>query len=75
MSGLKRLPVLPPEARGILEAVSKADLMEVAWHLASLCNDAGSADDNASTRARLLAELNLGREARGKGKLKLLGRP
>lgn len=62
---LKRLPELPPEARDIIHRVSKADIMEVAWHLASLCNDAASSDDNSSTRARLIEEFNTLRAGRG----------
>lgn len=61
----KRRPSLPAEARGLLEATSKSELLEAAWHLASLANEAGSCDDHDSTRARLIAELNNHRAARG----------
>ncbi len=71
---LKRLPQLPPESGLINSRVSKADLMEAAWHLASLANDAGSVDDHASTRDRLVAELNTLRAARGQGSLNLTPR-
>lgn len=36
--------------------VSKADLLEVAWVLASLCND-GGCDDETRTLHRLVEEL------------------
>jgi hypothetical protein len=70
MAGLKRQPNLPSESRGILSAATKADLLEAAWHLASLCNDAGSCDDTASTRTRLIEEINKARAARGTGPIR-----
>ena len=72
---LKRRPELPNEAGGILCEVSKAELLEVAWSLASLCNNAGSSDDNGSTRERLLEEINAMRTARGARLLKLEASP
>lgn len=63
----KRRPELPPEAKGILEAVSKADLLEAAWWLAGACGE--SADDGAETRQRLIQELNILRANRGARRL------
>lgn len=60
---------VPTEALELFEHVSKAELLEVAWQLAGLANDAGSADDDASTRARLVEEINLLRDQRGARKL------
>ena len=74
MGVFKRRAAVPREASGISDSVSKADLLEVAWHLASLCNEAGSADDNDSTRLRLIAELNVQREGRGVAPLRLATR-
>jgi hypothetical protein len=68
---VKRRADLPPEARGISDGFSKADVLEAAWHLASLANDAGSVDDNASTRIRLLHELHNLRAQRGARPAKL----
>lgn len=52
-------PANVPRAAAILdEYVSKADLLEIAYSLASLLNDAGSCDDEASTVARMLEEIN-----------------
>jgi hypothetical protein len=72
MSGIgKRLPNLPKAADGILDRFSKADILEAAWHLASLANEAGSVDDDQSTRARLIEELNTHIVARGGKPVKL----
>ena len=60
----KRRPELPPEARGILEAFSKADLLEAAWWLAGACGEC--AEDGAETRATLLRELRTLRENSGR---------
>lgn len=60
---MKRPANIPAACLG--DCVSKADLLEAAWHLASLCNDSGSADDDASTFKRLVHELNTLRAARG----------
>lgn len=67
----KRRPELPKEAHGILSGTSKAELLEVAWALAGLANEAGSVDDHESTRERLLQEINLLRAARGARPLKI----
>lgn len=46
-----------PGDMGLLDYVlSKADLLEIAWSLASLCNGVDSTDDNDATLARLLLE-------------------
>jgi len=66
----KRRPELPIAASGIIGEATKADLMEAAWHLASLANAAGSSDDHYSTRARLIQEINLCRQRRGARPLK-----
>lgn len=72
MAGLgKRRANVPTQAVYLGNEASKADLLEAAWHLASLSNDAGSVDDDASTLKRLLEELNQHRQARGTRPLKL----
>jgi hypothetical protein len=65
MSGVKRAASVPREARLLAHRVSKSDLLEVAWSLAALANDAGSVDDDVSTLSRLVDELNAQRENRG----------
>ncbi len=67
----KRSAELPPEAKGIQGKVSKSDLMEIAWDLASICNDGEGADDGPATRSKLVEFLNVRREARGQKTLKL----
>lgn len=62
---MKRRANVPPYAAGLGNRVSKADLLEAAWHLAALANDAGSADDGRSTFRRLVEEINANRVARG----------
>lgn len=66
----KRRPETPAAGAGILHAASKTDLFEAAWDLASLCNEAGSCDDDASTAERLLQAINERRKARGARLLK-----
>lgn len=66
----KRRPELPTAARGFLDGTSKAELLEVAWDLASLCNPT-SADDERETVASLLGAINARRESRGARKLRL----
>lgn len=63
MAGLKRVASVPREAR-ILD-VSKSDLLEAAWELASLANDAGSCDDAESTLRHLVETINGARSRRG----------
>lgn len=53
----KRIANVPDSARILAGHVSKSDLLEVAWHLASLVNRAGSCEDDASTLERLIEEL------------------
>jgi hypothetical protein len=65
MSGTKRRADLPKATVAIQEAVSKSDLMEVAWDLASLCNDGNGCDDDDATRRKLVEFLNARRIARG----------
>jgi hypothetical protein len=55
----------------IQSAVSKSDLMEVAWDLAGLCNEGSGCDDNPSTRAKLLKMINARRASRSKPPLNL----
>lgn len=69
----KRYPNVPTEAIDFAYEPTKADLLEAAWSLAGLCNAAGSVDDHASTRERLLAEINLHRKARGARPINLVG--
>lgn len=65
----KRRPDLPPEAAGILEAVSKAELLEAAWWLAGRCGEC--AEDGNETRNTLIDELNTNRDNRGARPVKL----
>lgn len=65
----KRLPDLPRSAMS-LSAASKSEILEAAWHLASLANDSGSADDEASTLERLRREIDLARRRAGRSPLK-----
>lgn len=67
---VKRRADVPDIGLGLRDHVSKADLLEAAWELASLCNDAGSVDDDASTLAKLLETLNGARERSGRGPVK-----
>lgn len=48
MAGLKRQANVPKEALKLGGEVSKADLLEAAWYLASLCNGTGRYDDKAT---------------------------
>lgn len=65
----KRSVELPPEAVSIHDKVSKADLMEIAWDMASiLC---GSCDDTEATRAKVIEMLNARRAGRGQRPVKL----
>lgn len=54
---MKRCANVPETGLALSWKVSKADLLEAAWSLASLCNEAGSAEDDESTFRRLLDEL------------------
>lgn len=65
----KRVAAVPLSARFLGSAVSKADLLEAAWHLASLACE-GGVDDAGATFARLLEELNLARASKGRGALR-----
>ncbi len=67
--GLKRIAVVPQRVRWIGSRVSKADLLEAAYHLASVAHDMGCDDEGANVD-RLLAELNLHRQSRGAKPLK-----
>ena len=61
----KRVANVPREAFLLAIDVSKADLLEAAWSLASLSNDGEGADDHAATLKRLHEELSTLRENRG----------
>lgn len=70
MAGLgKRRADVPREALRLAEDVSKADLLEAAWHLASLLNGSGC-DDDRETLARLRMELDALRANQGRRPLK-----
>lgn len=70
MAGLgKRRAQVPVEALRLAENVSKADLLEAAWHLAALCNGSGS-DDDQRTLARLRGEFDVLRANQGRRPLK-----
>ncbi len=60
----KRTVNLPRGATTVLGEATKADLMEAAYHLASIAHDAGC-DDATATLRRLVEEINLHRAARG----------
>jgi hypothetical protein len=66
----KRYAEVPREVR-LLE-VSKADLLEAAWELASLCNEGEGADDIAATYRKLVETLNGARERRGATKIRAI---
>lgn len=61
----KRRADVPVAARIIANMISKADVLEVAWDMAGLCNDAESADDDASSLRAFVFYLNRARKARG----------
>jgi hypothetical protein len=63
--GVKRRAEVSRRARGWAERVSKADLLEAALSLASLCSGADSCDDEEAALDRLVEEVNLYREGRG----------
>ena len=62
--GIKRRATVPREAEAL--DVSKADLLEAAWELASLCNDGDGCDDVPATLAKLVETLNGARERSGR---------
>src|SRR5262245_3032123 len=69
----KRRAEAPKVGLQILYAVSKADLFEAAWDLASLCNEAGECDNHPSTAAKLLEMINVRRALRSARPLKIPG--
>lgn len=70
MAGLgKRRAQVPVEALRLAENVSKADLLEAAWHLASLLNGS-DCDDDRETLIRLRFELEALRANQGRRPLK-----
>jgi hypothetical protein len=70
MAGIgKRRADVPRDAQRLAEDVSKADLLEAAWHLASLASATG-ADDDAATLERLRQELDTIRAGQGRKPLR-----
>lgn len=69
MVGSRRIAEVSQEALDLAERLSKADLLEMAWALASLCNQGEGCDDNAATLRRLYEEANIWRENRGESPL------
>lgn len=65
--GVKREPVIPPALRDVYHLISKADLAEAAVYLGAAMT--GCCDDWDAGAARLLAEINALREARGAAKV------
>ena len=67
MPGANKRPAnIPDFIHGALDgALSKADLWEMAYALAGLCNAADSCDDDDATFERLVVEANAWRKARG----------
>lgn len=70
MSGFKREADVPLDAARLGGCVSKADLLEAAYHLASLCHDGGCDDEEANV-ARLKHEIDVLRANRGVKPLKV----
>lgn len=72
MSGgaVKRRAEVPQDVYRIGERVSKADLLEAAYHLASLCGRGEGCDDESAAIARLIEELNTIRANQGRRALK-----
>lgn len=60
----RRTASVPASMLSLSRKLSRADLVEIAWHLASISNGPESRDD-ASILHRVLEEANLAREARG----------
>ncbi len=61
----KRRANVPAEVLALLDGeLSKADLWEITYQLASLLNEAGSCDDEESTLERIIAEANAWRTYR-----------
>jgi hypothetical protein len=72
MSGFKRTANVPPVARLFAGTVSKADLLEAAWHLAGLASE-GYGNDGAHL-ARLVEEIQAIRANAGRKPLKVVHR-
>ena len=66
----KRSARIPEQGLALADKVSKSDLLEIAWDMAALLNDAGSCDDDESTAAKLIELLNNQRAETGRVKLK-----
>ena len=67
--GIKRVAALPPVALLLGEQVSKADLLEAAWHLAGQVSD--SYGDPQAHLVRLVEELSTLRENEGRARRKV----
>lgn len=67
MPGVNKRPAdVPSNILGALDGIlSKADLWEMVYALAGLCNGADSCDDDEATYVRLVVEANAWRRARG----------
>ena len=68
-SAFKRAAAVPPVARMLADKLSKADLLEAAWHLAGLAS--GEYGDSRSHLVRLVEELQTIRENTSRPKLKI----
>lgn len=66
-----RHPEVPPAVRYLNDITSKADVLEAAWSLASLCNDGDGADDESATLRRLVEEVQTLRRSQGRKPLRL----
>lgn len=66
----KRGAVVPKQGLALDGKVSKNDLLEIAWDMASLLNAAGSCDDDDSTAAKLIELINARRAESGRPRLK-----
>lgn len=68
---MKRFANVPTRFALLGESVSKADLLEAAYHLAAISNGSERAENDNATFRRLVEELNIHRAARGMGPLKV----
>ena len=71
MRGVKRTAQVHRSARLLAEYVSKADLLEAVWQLASLSNGGEGVDDVPATYRRLREEMDTIRANRGEKPVKV----